>query len=66
MFLYVLKLQINESRPNNMGQYILVQRTPNVAPRASSAPPSNPNTNVVCIIFVNNFHTQPHSNIQVK
>ncbi|XP_049868628.1 polycomb protein Asx [Pectinophora gossypiella] len=35
-----------ENRPNNVGQYILVQRTPNVAPRASSAPPANPNTNV--------------------
>ncbi|CAG9567394.1 unnamed protein product [Danaus chrysippus] len=38
--------EINENRSNNMGQYILVQRTPNVAPRASSAPPSNPNSNV--------------------
>ncbi|XP_045767186.1 polycomb protein Asx [Maniola jurtina] len=38
--------EINENRSNNMGQYILVQRTPNVAPRASSAPPSNQNTNV--------------------
>ncbi|KAJ2944597.1 hypothetical protein O0L34_g3950 [Tuta absoluta] len=36
----------NENRPNNVGQYILVQRTPNVAPRASSAPPANQNTNV--------------------
>lgn len=42
-----IKFQINENRSNNMGQYILVQRTPNVAPRASSAPPSNQNTNVV-------------------
>ncbi|CAK1549715.1 unnamed protein product [Leptosia nina] len=38
--------EINENRSNNMGQYILVQRTPNVAPRASSAPPTNPNSNV--------------------
>ncbi|XP_063838919.1 putative Polycomb group protein ASXL3 [Ostrinia nubilalis] len=38
--------EINENRPNNVGQYILVQRTPNVAPRASSAPPSNQNSNV--------------------
>ncbi|XP_023954759.2 polycomb protein Asx [Bicyclus anynana] len=38
--------EINENRSNNMGQYILVQRTPNVAPRASSAPPSNQNSNV--------------------
>ncbi|CAK1603389.1 unnamed protein product [Parnassius mnemosyne] len=39
--------EVNENRSNNnMGQYILVQRTPNVIPRASSAPPSNPNTNV--------------------
>ncbi|CAG9099973.1 unnamed protein product [Plutella xylostella] len=37
---------VNENRPNNVGQYILVQRTPSVAPRASSAPPSNQNTNV--------------------
>ncbi|XP_013181322.1 PREDICTED: polycomb protein Asx isoform X1 [Papilio xuthus] len=38
--------EVNENRSNNMGQYILVQRTPNVIPRASSAPPSNLNTNV--------------------
>ncbi|XP_038222936.1 polycomb protein Asx isoform X2 [Zerene cesonia] len=38
--------EINENRPNNMGQYILVQRTPNVAPRASSAPPTNQNINI--------------------
>ncbi|XP_026756991.2 putative Polycomb group protein ASXL3 [Galleria mellonella] len=38
--------EINENRSNNVGQYILVQRTPNVAPRASSAPPSNQNSNV--------------------
>ncbi|XP_068621132.1 polycomb group protein Asx [Battus philenor] len=38
--------EVNENRSNNMGQYILVQRTPNVIPRASSAPPPNPNTNV--------------------
>ncbi|KAJ0181681.1 hypothetical protein K1T71_002403 [Dendrolimus kikuchii] len=38
--------EINENRSNNVGQYILVQRTPNVAPRASSAPPANQNTNV--------------------
>ncbi|XP_004929361.2 polycomb protein Asx [Bombyx mori] len=38
--------EVNENRPNNMGQYILVQRTPNVVPRASSAPPANQNTNV--------------------
>ncbi|XP_053601413.1 polycomb protein Asx [Plodia interpunctella] len=38
--------EMNENRPNNVGQYILVQRTPNVAPRASSAPPSNQNSNV--------------------
>ncbi|XP_045514621.1 polycomb protein Asx [Pieris brassicae] len=38
--------EINENRPNNMGQYILVQRTPNVAPRASSAPPTNQNSNI--------------------
>ncbi|XP_047544528.1 polycomb protein Asx [Vanessa atalanta] len=38
--------EMNENRSNNMGQYILVQRTPNVAPRASSAPPSNQNSNV--------------------
>ncbi|XP_075992049.1 transcriptional regulator additional sex combs [Anticarsia gemmatalis] len=38
--------EINENRSNNVGQYILVQRTPNVAPRASSAPPTNQNTNV--------------------
>lgn len=43
--------QMNENRSNNVGQYILVQRTPNVAPRASSAPPSNQNTNVVSIRF---------------
>ena len=48
---YILKFQMTENRPNNMGQYILVQRTPNVAPRASSAPPSNPNTNVVSVFF---------------
>lgn len=40
---------MNENRSNNVGQYILVQRTPNVAPRASSAPPANQNTNVVGI-----------------
>ncbi|XP_021182805.3 putative Polycomb group protein ASXL3 [Helicoverpa armigera] len=38
--------EMNENRSNNVGQYILVQRTPNVAPRASSAPPANQNTNV--------------------
>ncbi|XP_063358875.1 polycomb protein Asx [Cydia amplana] len=38
--------EMNDNRANNMGQYILVQRTPNVAPRASSAPPANQNTNV--------------------
>ncbi|KAG7311698.1 hypothetical protein JYU34_002752 [Plutella xylostella] len=38
--------EVNENRPNNVGQYILVQRTPAAAPRASSAPPSNQNTNV--------------------
>ncbi|XP_041976297.1 putative Polycomb group protein ASXL3 [Aricia agestis] len=42
----VMTHEINENRSNNMGQYILVQRTPNVAPRASSAPPANQNTNV--------------------
>lgn len=40
---------MNENRSNNVGQYILVQRTPNAAPRASSAPPANQNTNVVSI-----------------
>ncbi|CAH2066315.1 unnamed protein product, partial [Iphiclides podalirius] len=42
----VPQTEVNENRSNNMGQYILVQRTPNVMPRASSAPPANPNTNV--------------------
>lgn len=37
---------MNENRSNNVGQYILVQRTPSIAPRASSAPPTNQNTNV--------------------
>ncbi|GBP36826.1 Polycomb protein Asx [Eumeta japonica] len=40
-------VEINENRPNNMGQYILVQRTPNAAPRASSAPPANQNSNIM-------------------
>lgn len=38
--------EMNENRSNNVGQYILVQRTPTAAPRASSAPPANQNTNV--------------------
>lgn len=37
--------EINDTRVNNMGQYILLQRS-NVAPRASSAPPANQNVNV--------------------
>lgn len=49
---------MNENRSNNVGQYILVQRTPNVAPRASSAPPANQNTNVVSICYTFNSNSE--------
>lgn len=45
---YFCTFQMMETRPSGMGQYILVQRTSGVAPRASSAPPSNNPNMVIC------------------
>lgn len=49
-------LKIMENRASGVGQYILVQRTSGVAPRASSAPPSNNPNMVIKIDCITSYH----------